>query len=183
MRGMKFMKISTLKEISTRVITLCTVIAFVSGCVKTTRPVEPSQLGDENKNCQQLAGEVSNIENRILENMQASDAQVTLNIVILGVTLFVFWPAALFTNLTPYKKERDSLEARKQRLSDFYLKQECSLGDNKTSNIKEDKQNVETNPMNQSFNDMDECVVTLMKDRPKEVYEDVKRLCSKKVGK
>jgi hypothetical protein len=56
------------------------------------------------------------------------------------------------------------------------------LGDNKTSNIKEDKQNVETNPMNQSFNDMDECVVTLMKDRPKEVYEDVKRLCSKKVG-
>ena len=168
-----------MKRFIVRIFVLFTAISFLSSCVKTTRPVEPYQLGDENKNCQQIEGENANIGNRILENIEASNAQLTLNIVVGGVCLFLFWPACFFFDFTPYKKERNSLEARKQRLNDFYLNKQCS-SDNTKNNTKINQNNtIETT----EFDDVDECVVMLMKDRPKEVYEDVKRLCIKKLKK
>jgi len=100
---------------------------LIVGCMgHAPNPVQTYQYGDEQKSCQFLRNEVSDIECQIDKKYQEKKTKTTSN-VLLGVTgAVLFWPALFFMDLKGAEKvEIDSLESRRKALVRIAMDKDC----------------------------------------------------------
>lgn len=104
-----------------RLISVIISIVFLCSCMgaKTPSPVASFVYGDDEKECSTLNAEISEINKTVATLRKKEDSKSTGNAVMVGVGLFLFWPAFFFMDfskdevveINAYEIRKDSLEA------------------------------------------------------------------------
>jgi hypothetical protein len=112
-----------------KVVCLClaiNILFLTTGCAgRVARPVQVNQIGDYNKDCNQLKNEINSIQYQV--NATQVKDKTGSNTVLFLVGLVVFWPALFFMDLgNADQVERNALSQRQNHLNQLYMGKDCN---------------------------------------------------------
>ncbi len=93
---------------------------------KTANPVDRYMLGDEDKSCDALYAEVSNIDDEIALKSREKGSKDLGNILLGVLGFFLIVPLFFIDTKASQETERDALRARKKQLMILFADKNCS---------------------------------------------------------
>ena len=101
----------------------------LAGCAgRTANPVAKYQYGDEQKSCEHLRAELSELENDIKTKTKAKDNTEGGNVALAVTGAILFWPALFFMDLSESDQiELDALRKRYNFLVRLSQDKTCGL--------------------------------------------------------
>mgnify|MGYP000686601389 FL=1 len=108
---------------------LCVLLSmsiFLSGCGgNAPNPVDRYMMGDEDKSCNALYAEVSQLDDESILKNREKDNRDTWNIVLFVGGLFIIVPFFFMDVKNSQETEIDAIQARKKALMNIFHDKDC----------------------------------------------------------